>query len=176
VIRYIEGMKHLLFAAITLSLAACASKTPSPKYVEEKNQAKFSASHELTQKPEDVELAARAVLDKLTHESTPQASGAVHTEDHALFSGWVYLPASRDKYVQYDYNGTVRRKELAARRVYGFTISPSLAGTNVAMSVEEEIQDIDLKTGESNGWKSVKPESAAYDMLLRKLKEALRAQ
>lgn len=175
-IRYIGRMKHFLLAVIALSFAACASKTPKPKYVEEKNQAKFSTSHELTQKPDDVLLAARAVLDKLTRDSTPQASGPVQSDENSLFTGWVYLPASRDKYVQYDYNGTVRRKELAVRRIYGYTVSPSLAGSSVAMSVEEEIQDVDLKTGEPKGWKRVEPETAAYDQLLRKLKEALSAQ
>jgi hypothetical protein len=169
-------MKHPLLTLFVFSLAACASKTPKPKYVEEKNQAKFSSVHELTQKPDDVQLAARRVLDKLTHDSTPQASSAVQSDENALFTGWVYLPASRDKYVQYDYNGTVRRKELAVRRIYGFTVSPSLAGSSVAMSVEEEVQDLDLTTGEPKGWKRVEAESASYDMLLRKLKEALSTQ
>src|SRR5207248_2089935 len=94
-------------------------------------------------------------------------------DENSLFTGWVYTPVSRDKYVQYDYNGTVRRKDLAVRRIYGYTISPSLAGSSVEMSVEEEIQDVDLKTGEPKGWKRVEPEKASYDMLLRRLKENL---
>jgi hypothetical protein len=169
-------MKHLLLAFGLLALASCASKTPKPKYVEEKNQAKISPTHELTQKPSDVLLAARAVLDKLTNDSSPQASAPVQNDDNALFTGWIYAPASRDKYVDFDYNGTMKRKQLAVRRIYGYTVSPSLAGSNVMMSVEEEIQDIDLKTGEPKGWKRVEPEQAAFDMLTRRLKEALSAQ
>jgi hypothetical protein len=169
-------MKHFLFAVSLFALAACASKTPKPKYVEEKNQAKISPTHELTQKPQEVLLAARAVLDKLTHDSTPAASSPVQDDENSIFTGWVYAPASRDKYVQFDYNGTVKRKELAVRRIYGYTVSPSLAGSNVMMSVEEEIQDIDMKTGEPKGWKRVEPEQVSFDMLTRKLKEAISAQ
>ena len=170
-----NARRHLSVIALLLTFGACASKTPKPKYVEEKNQAKFATTEAIAEKPDEVLRAARAVLDKLTHESSPPASEAVKGDENAIHTGWIYSTASRDKYVRYDYNGTLRRKDLALRRIYGITVSPSLAGSQVALSVEEEIQQVDLKTGEAKDWKRVDPERAAYDMLLHKLKEQIRA-
>lgn len=169
-------MKHLALALCLLFVAACASKTPKPKYMEEKNQAKFAQSHSFNHPPEKVLRAARAVLDKLAKESNPPISEPIENEENAVFTKWVYGTASRDKYVRYDYNGSPRRKDLAVRRIYGYTIEPSLAGSQVKLSVEEEIQMVDLKTGEPEDWKRVDPEKAAYDMLLRKLKEQISAE
>lgn len=143
--------------------------------MDEKNEAKFSKSRTLAEPPEKVLRAARNVLDELTKESEPQAPDAVKTEEHTVFTGWVYGQA-KDKYVQYDYNGTPRRKQLALRRIYGFTVNPTLAGSQVAMNVEEELQEVDLKSGEPKGWKRVEPDPAAYDLLLRRLREQIRAQ
>lgn len=169
-------LRQALASFVLLSFAACASGPPKPKYVEEKNQAHFGPEKEIHAKPDAVALAARAVLDRLTQDSTPQASDSVKSEDSEIYTGWVYSPASRDKYVDYDYNGTVQHKTLAMRRIYGFEITPSMAGSHVKMSVEEEIQTIDMKTGEPNGWKRVEPESAAFDMMYRKLQEAVSQQ
>jgi hypothetical protein len=164
-------MKYFLCA--TLLLTACAGGAPKPKYVEEKNQAKFATTKELGNKPEAVLVAARAVLDELTEASDPSASDEVKSDENSVFTGWVYGTASRDKYVSYDRNGTRQRKTLAFRRIYGYTVSPSLAGSKVELSVEEEVREIDLKTGEPQGWKRVEPEKAAFDMLYRKLQDAL---
>jgi hypothetical protein len=174
-------MKNLAlswFAVLLLltAFSACSHGPPKPKYVEEKNQAKFATTHAFTEPPEKVLRAGRAVLDRLTHESTPQASDAVRSDDNSVFTGWVYGTASRDKYVQYDDNGAPRRKDLAVRRIYGYTVTPSLSGSRVELSVEEEIQRVDLETGKPKDWKRVEPEQAAYDMLLHKLQEAIRAE
>ncbi len=171
-------MKKVILSS-TLALLfsfGCASKKPKPKYVEEKNQAKFSRSSSLSQEPDQVLRAARVVLDKLTRESSTQASAPVKEEENTIYTGWVYSTASKDKYVQYDYNGSPRRKDLAVRRIYGFTVSPSLAGSQVALNVEEEVQHVDMKSGEAKDWKRADPEQAAFDMLLRKLKEEIRAE
>ncbi|HEY8280523.1 MAG TPA: hypothetical protein VIH99_12915 [Bdellovibrionota bacterium] len=165
-------------AALTiLSLfTACASQTPKPKYVEEKNQAKYSSSRALAENPDKVLRAARAVLDNLTHESNPPSGESVKGDDDStVYTGWVYS-TSKDKYVQYDFNGSPRRKPLALRRIYGFTVTPGLSGSQVTMNVEEEVQEIDLKSGSAKGWKRVETETAAYDMLLRRLTEKVRQE
>ena len=171
-------MRNLSVALVlALSFAACASKTSKPKYVEEKNQAAYATVKEVNAKPEAVRLAARAVLDELTKASSPEpASGEVQTDDDSLFTAWVYSPVSRDKYVNYDYNGTMQHKTLVVRRIYGYEITPSLAGSHVKLQAEEEVQQLDLKTGEPKGWKRVDPEKATYDLLYRKLKEHLSRQ
>lgn len=164
---------HIAVALSLFSFFACASKTPKPKYVDEKNEAKYAQARTLAEPPEKVMRAARAVLDGLTRESNPQASDVVKAEEDTLFTGWVYGLA-KDKYVQYDFNGSPRRKQLGVRRIYGYTINPTLAGSQVKMNVEEEIQEIDLKTGEPKGWKRVDTDPASYDLLLRRLREEVR--
>ncbi len=168
-------MKPMILALTAISLAACASKAPKPKYMDEKNEAKFSRNRTLAEPPEKVLRGARAVLDELTKESNPQASDVVKAENNSVFTGWVYGLA-KDKYVQFDYNGTPRRKQLSVRRIYGFSVSPTLAGSEVKMNVEEELQEIDLKTGENQGWKRVDTDPAAYDLLLRRLREKVRSE
>lgn len=176
-IGYGLGMKAILHSTIALSLLsllACASKPPKPKYVDEKNEAKYAQARTIAEPPEKVKRAARAALDQLTRESNPQASDKVQDDENTIYTGWVYAQA-KDKYVQYDYNGTPRRKQLAVRHIYGFTIDQTLAGSAVKMNVEEELEQISLKTGEHEGWKRVEADPAAYDLLLRRLRENLRA-
>jgi len=143
--------------------------------MDEKNEAKFARTRTLAETPEKVMQAAKAVLDELTRASDPQAPDPVKSEGDTVFTGWVYS-VSKDKYVQYDYNGTPRRKPLTLRRTYSFSVKPSLAGSEVTMKVEEEIQEIDLKTGESKSWKRMEAEPSAYDLMLRRLREQVRAQ
>src|SRR5688500_4804614 len=112
-------MKNLALSLALLAFTACASKTPKPKYMEEKNQAKFATSHEFAEKPEKVLRAARTVLDELTRSSEPAASDSVKGDENTVHTGWVYSRVSPDKYVRYDFNGAPRRKDLAVRRIYG---------------------------------------------------------
>jgi hypothetical protein len=157
------------------SLPGCAGKAPKPKFVDEKNEAKFAKARSFETSPEKTRIAALAVLDQLTRASEPQASEPVKEEDNSLFTGWVYGVA-KDKYVQYDFNGTPRRKPLSVRRIYGYKVEPSLSGSQVTMTVEEEIQEVDLKTGAPKDWKRMEADPAAYDLLLRRLREQIRAQ
>lgn len=167
-------MKNALLA-LPLFFLACSTPSHKPKFMDEKNEAKFSHSRTLAEPPEKVMRAATAVLDELTKASDPQAPEPVKQEDEAVHTGWVYGIA-KDKYVQYNFNGTPRRKELAVRRIYGFTVEPTLAGSQVEMSVKEEIQEVDLKSGAPKGWKRVDADPAAYDLILRRLREKLREE
>lgn len=168
-------MKLSLIFVLVLAMSACASKTPKPQYKEEKNQAKYADNRSLKEKPDAVLNAARAVLDELTQQSDPPASDAVKSEGNTIYTGWVYGTA-KDKYVQYDYNGSPQRKALSVRRIYGTTVAANLAGSLVSLSIEEEIQDVDLKSGEPKGWKRVRTDPAALDMLMKRIRERIRAQ
>lgn len=170
----IRAMKKL-FVCLLLTLTACSSG-PKPKYVEEKNQAKFANNRAFAEAPEKVLRAAKAVLDSLAHDSEPASTETLKINDNTIATGWVYKPASRDKYVQYDYNGAPQRKELTVRRIYQYTVSPSLAGSQVDMDIKEEIQQADMKTGQPKGWKRVDTEKAAYDMLITRLREQIRME
>ena len=169
-------MKTFLLSVGLLLLTSCASQKPQPKYMEEKNQAKFATSHDFAEEPQKVIRAARAVLDALTKESVPAATEIVRDDGNTLMTGWVYAPASKDKYVRYDFNGSPRRKNLQVRRVYQYTVTPGLSGSQVLMNIKEEIEEVNLKTGEHEGWKKVEPEQAAFDLFLKRLREQIRAE
>jgi len=164
-----------LLLALPLLLASCAGKTPPPALKEEKNKAKFAESRAFTEKPELVLAAAHAALDELTRESDPPASGPVQAETGSVKTGWVH-GRSRDKYVQYDYNGSPRRKQLTVRRQYSAGVQPALAGSQVELGIEEELEEVDLKTGLPKGWKSVKPDPAAFDLLMKRIRDRIRSQ
>jgi hypothetical protein len=159
---------------IALLLPACSSG-PKAKYKQEENTPKFATERSFTESPDTVLRAARAVLDELMHESEPPATGALKGGDESVRTGWVYGIA-KDKWVAYDFNGTPRRKRLAVRRKYSYTAVPHLAGTQVTYGIEEELQQIDLKSGEPTGWKNVEPAQAAYDMLAKRLRQKITEQ
>lgn len=165
-------MKYFILFA-TLSLAACS--TPPGKYKEEKNTPRFADSRSFTEKPDEILRAARAVLDDLSRESDPPATAALKSTDESIRTGWVYS-TSKDKYVEYNHNGSPRRKTLSVRRRYSYTAVPSLAGSQVTYGVEEEIQKVDLTTGEPKGWENVDPSPAAYDMLAKRLRQKIGEQ
>lgn len=163
--------KIFVFAAI--AFLSCSS-TPKGTYKEQATP-KFASSRELSEKPEVALRAAKAVLEELTRASDPPAAKKVHDEGDTLRTGWVY-GTSRDKYVEYKHNGAPRRKTLAVRRQYAYTVTPSLGGSQVTVSIDEEIEDVDLNTGENKGWSNAAPDQAAYDQLIRKLRERILAQ
>lgn len=168
-------MRNLFsLVAIALLLSACSSG-PKAKYKEEENTAKFATERSFTETPDTVLRAARAVLDELMHESDPPATGALKGNEESVRTGWVY-GLSKDKWVAYDFNGTPRRKQLAVRRKYTYTVVPGLAGTKVNYGIEEELQQVDLKSGEPTGWKSVEPAQGAYDMMAKRLRQKIAEQ
>ena len=164
--------KTLLFCFL---LASCASTNqPKGTYKTEENAPKFSNTRTFKDAPKDVMAAAKATLEDLTRESDPPATKKLAISSDSVETGWVYGKA-KDKYVEYSFNGVPARKILAVRRKIGYTVQPSLAGSQVTISIDEELEQVDLKTGESEGWKSVEPDAASYDALTRKLREKLRS-
>ena len=170
-------MKFFLKMAFSLSFFAACSHAPSQGTVrEEKNQANFAKEHSFSSAPEQVMRAAKMVLEKLSRASSSSSKEKLKEEGNSIFTSWLEIPASRDKYVEFLQNGLPKRKPLQLRRIYGYQLSPSLSGTDVIFHVEEEVQQIDLKTGAHQGWKKASPDPAAFDMLLRLLQEEIRSE
>jgi hypothetical protein len=165
-------MKTLLILSM---LALCSCSTPKGKYKEEQNTPKFATSRSFSEKPETVLRAARAVLDEIQHESDPPASGSLRGNEESVATGWVYS-TSKDKYVEYKHNGTPHRKILPVRRKYTYTALPSLGGSEVTFGIDEEIQVVDLNSGEPKGWKNVAPAQSAYDDMAQRLRQKIHAQ
>jgi hypothetical protein len=170
-IVYAFAMERLLLLCAFL-LASCASNPHHAKYGVEKNAPKFANTRSYVEEPAVVRTAARAALDSLNHESDPPTTGSIKDGD-VMRTGWVY-GVSKNRFVEYKVAGKPGRKELRYRRKYGYGITPSLAGTDVSLQVEEESMQVDLRTGEEKGWKSVEADPAAYDMLARRLTDQLR--
>lgn len=165
-------MKILSFLLLVLVMSSCATAKHPKEIVQE--QPKFANSRSFEEEPKFVKAAAQKVLEDMIQASDPPTNAAVKIEGDTLRSGWVY-GVSKDKYVSYDFNGAPRRKALKVRRNFIFTVTPSLAGSNVVVSADEELEKIDLKSGESKGWRSAAVDNSVYDEMLRRLKEKIRS-
>ncbi len=161
------------FLVLALLLVSCASNPNKAQYKEEKNAPKFGNTRSYVEAPEDILIAARAVLDELARESDPPTAGSVKGNDETVRTGWVYSVA-KNKYVEYQFNGIPKRKPLKVRRKYAYTVTPNISGSQVVLTVEEELQKVNFKTGEDEGWNSVETDPQVYDMLTRRLREKLR--
>lgn len=168
-------MKNLILFVLTIALSACStSSTQKGKYGEEKNAAKYTSTYDFVESPEKVLRSAKTVLENWTRESDPPTSRAIKEDDTSMETGWIY-GQSKDKFVEYKHNNIPRRKTLAVRRKYKYTAVPSLSGSQISLSVEEELEQVDLKSGERTGWKSVDPDPKTYDRMLQKLRTQVRA-
>lgn len=170
-------MKNISLLSLSLFLfASCASNPHEASYKEEKNVANFENARSFAEKPEEILRAARAVLDEWQQESDPPVNTKnLRSDDESVQTGWVYSTA-KSKYVEFKMNGKPKRRPLKVRRKYGYTATPSLAGSQVVFMVEEEVQKIDFETGKEKGWSSEEPEKSVYDLMHKKLVEKLRLQ
>lgn len=166
-------MKIFFFLGlICITATSCAGKKTA-QYKEDKSP-QFANSRQFDESPEVVKRAAKAVLEDLSHESDPPAANAVREEGDRVNTGWVY-GKSKDKYVEYNFNGAPRRKTLSVRRKYEYNINSSLAGTQVTVAIQEEIESVDLKTGNPTGWKNVAPDQKMVDHLIKLIREKIRS-
>ena len=165
-------MKKLFVLLLASFSFACASNPHNAEYKEETNAPKFGNSRSYVEPPHTVLLAARAVLDQLIRDSDPPTSGSVKGKDETLETGWVYS-VSKNRYVEFQMNGKPARKPLRIRRSYSYTVTPSLAGSQVVFGAREEVLKIDFSTGKEQGWSSVETDPKAYDYMSLLLKEKL---
>jgi hypothetical protein len=154
-----------------LGLMGCASQKDA-KYRQDPRP-KFSDSRDFEQKPELIKPIAESLLKKKIAASDP--SLAVNTESDlaALKTDWIY-GVSKDKYLVFDFNGSPKRKPIPVRRKYIITLAPSVAGTLASVNITEEIADLDKKTGQEKGWKSVPADRALYQDFFSELELAIR--
>lgn len=135
----------------------------------------FSNSRSFEVEPSTVKAAAQKTLEELIASSNPATDSSVKVDQEKISTGWVY-GESKDKYASYNFNGVPKRKMLQVRRKYMYSVSPSIGGSTVVVGAEEEVENIDLKTGEHKGWNAAETSPLVFDSLITKLKEKLRSQ
>lgn len=169
-------MKNIILFSLLLLSTACAHQNTAKNRVE-KNTAHFANSKTFENPVSDVEKATFLLLKEKIAASNPATTGAdpkVEKDPSRISTGWIY-EVSKDKYLEYQVNKSPRRKKLSVRRQYSVTILPSVAGSDVTISVQEEIEDIDLKTGASKGWKASSVDTAAYQQFYSDLGDKIRS-
>jgi hypothetical protein len=164
----------VLCLSFLLVFTGCSGSGEKGRLRTEENRPDFKNSRQFVETPELVIMAARKMLDELAQASNPPITGSIKGNNERVSVGWVY-GVSKDKYVEFNFNGVPKRKLLNVRRRTEVNVTPSLAGSQVVFDVEEELEVVDLKTGQPKGWKSVKVDAEYYDTLTRKLRESLRS-
>lgn len=169
-------MKNLLsLALIALTIfSACASKKDAKYRVDP--TPKFSNSRDYEQKPVELRPLVEEILTKRIKASDPAVDTSIKAEpSNTITTGWVY-GISGDKFLLYDFNGKPKRVPLRVRRKLAFSLAGSVAGSLVTVSVTEEVEDLDKKTGSPKGWKSVDPDRELCQDLFAELDLAVRSR
>jgi hypothetical protein len=148
-------MKKNTWIFTLLGLAACAGSQPD--FRNERVESTSANSRIFAEPPETVLRAARLVLESLTRESRPPASGAVKEDGNTVFTGWVYSNADG----------------RSMRRIYGYTAIRSSHGTHVTLNAEEEEEA--NAAGEGGGWRRAPTNASVYNNMLQRLKIQLRS-
>lgn len=170
-------MKKILFSiALCVFLFGCASGNKA-KYKEDPNT-KYASARDFAESPETVKKALKLILesiaaDALTNNKDEKVPEPLMQEsDDRLELGWVQ-GVSKDKYIEYKFNSEPRRAVLKVRRWYSVNVRPALVGSSVEVSVKEELEKRNLKTGMPEGWSSVTAQQATIDSLFRRLREQI---
>ena len=93
-------------------------------------------------------------------------------DKRTLETDWIY-GQSRDKYQEYQVNGTPRKKYLQTRLKYRIVAKRVIGGTDVKVNTEEEIEKL-KNDGSSAGFDSVdEPDASRAHELLDKINLAI---
>lgn len=94
-------------------------------------------------------------------------------KERNLETDWVYSQ-SRDKYQEYQVNGSPRKKYLQARYKYKVQAKRVMGGTEVVVKTEEEIEKL-KSDGASDGFSGVDADSSRANEILEKINNAILA-
>lgn len=162
----------LTILSILATIACSSQKTATYR---EAPVPKFSNSRDFVEAPEVLFPLATKILSQRVSESDPATETGIKKDGNTVQTGWVYSKSS-DKYLEYSFNGVPRRKELGVRRKLAYTIAPTVAGSIVTVSADEEIEDLDKKTGNRKGWKKVDADRAVFQRMLSDLELAVNSR
>lgn len=168
-------MRNILFLGLWIFLyffTACASRAP---VTIEENRPHFSNSRQFEQSIEQVQNAAKKSLQILINKSEPAAESDLRENGNEISSGWIYSQ-SKDKAVITPLNEKPKRINLLVRRKYTIILSTILGGSQATAKIQEEIQDLDKKTGQAKSWRAMTADSQAFADLMQSIQENIRAK
>ena len=169
--RVLAVLTVLSAVSIGISLTACSSPPPLKKlaYAELPDQRDFE--HEFSTVWHSIEKALRG--QKIL-ERDPEEANEVELKrlsKRTIETDWIYAE-SRDKYQEYQVNGTPRRKPLMIRYKAEVIATRILGGTNVQVKAREEVERLKAD-GASAGYDTTEPDSSRAAELLEKINLAV---
>ena len=165
---------------IFVTLASCASPSlvKTQAYAKLKNQRTFENElpvvwRATTKVFENYKLVSRE--PKGDRDSDAAETNAMNKRTDAMLeTDWSYAQ-SRDKYVEFKVNGSPKKKYLQIRTKTKVVLKKSVGGTDVTVSINEEVEKM-MPDGTSDGYTSVDvPDSSRASEVLDKIDNALLA-
>lgn len=161
-----------LIALLSGSLMGCSS-SPSVKqqgYAKLKNERTFENEFHVVWKGIEESFRKYKIVDRDPSDVDPTELRRL--TQRTLDTDWIY-GQSRDKYQEYQVNGTPRKVYLQTRIKYQVIAKRVMGGVNVAVKTEEEVEKL-KNDGTPEGYSSVKEvDSSRANEVLDKIQQAL---
>lgn len=152
---------QLVFLAViaSSSISACSSRPPvkKQKYANLKDTRSFEYELPLVWKGIEAALRENRIVERDPKEVDTLEWNKL--KERSLETDWIYSQ-SRDKYQEYQINGSPRKKYLQLRYKYEIEAKRIMGGTEVKVDMKEEIEQLNLD-GTSAGYDSAdEPDSS----------------
>ena len=167
-------IRHTLFITLgsLLAFSACSSgpAVKTQAYAPMRNTRTFEYDLPVVWKGSLAALKNTKITDK-----DPDDADELQlkkTTKASIETDWIYSQA-RDKYVEYQVNGTPRRKQLQGRYKYKVKLKQVIGGTEVEVQTSEEIERL-AANGTSDGYSSVgEPDPSRAGELLDRIEQSI---
>jgi hypothetical protein len=158
-----------LLSAFLLASCASAPEVKSQKYAALRGDRVFEAEFPAVWKGVE-----KAVSGYKVTERDPEEVDALEMKkltERSLETDWIY-GQSRDKYQEYEVNGSPRKKYLQVRHRYRIVARSVMGGTRVEVAASEEIERL-RADGTPDGYAGTEPDSSRANELLEKINLAI---
>jgi hypothetical protein len=148
----------LLSLALASISAGCATSLPykTQQYAAHKTDRVFEQEMKVVYKAIEKAFEKQKFVSKNPKKVTP--SELSQLTEATWETDWIYSQ-SRDKYVEYEVNSVPKRKPLQVRLKQKITAKHSIAGIQVFVETEEELERL-KSDGTPNGYVEVEPDSS----------------
>jgi hypothetical protein len=168
-----HAISSLVIAAVLgTGLVGCSHAVPvqHQAYAAVRSSRTFESDFPVVWKAVETVLGKYKVLERDPADVDALQMKKLH--ERSAKTDWSY-GESRDKYVEYQVNGTPRRKNLMTRYRFEVIASRVMGGTDVRIKMDEEIERL-KPNGDSAGWDSVdRPDTSRQGELLDRIHMAI---